>query len=174
MTIQVGSLFAFSVLSVGLSFPALANDASVASIRVDEIRMREYGIQNGREVELRRLTHPNFRMTFSGGEARKLQSILPSLKGAVIANPQYMDNPQDYFDSFKSLVVYSDPSVSQRTGVTNKGIQIHCNDGEMVDLPNGRVRVRKLDKSTCTISIRQTDELNEFGDLTDFEPVCRE
>lgn len=174
MAIRVGSLFAFSVLSVGLSFPALANDASVASIKVDEIRMREYGVQNGREVELRRLTNPNFRITFSGAEARKLQSILPSYKNAISATPQHTDNPQDFLDSFRALVVYSDPSVSERTGVTTKGLQIECNDGEMVQQPNGRMRVQKLDKTSCTISIRQIAEPYELGDLTDYEPVCRE
>lgn len=156
----------FVVLSTGAV--AQANDGGVAAIEVNEIRMREYQLVNGEERELRRIVNPNFRITFSGGEAAKLQKILPS-EVSVITHMQ-PELTEAFNETFKTLGIYSEktPQVSAKT------LTISCADGELKLGDDGQAQIVKTGKTTCTISIQGVEEGIEvtelFGAMQPFTP----
>lgn len=151
-----------------ISFGAFANDGGVAGVKVSEIKMREYQVNNGQESELRRIVKPNFKIFFSGGEARQLQKALPSVY-SVLTSMQ-PEIAEIFNESFKTLAIYSDKS----DAASSKIINISCNDAEMKFDDNGKVRIVKTGKSTCEITINglENDEnVNDYlGDVSPFEP----
>lgn len=167
---QIGSLILLGAL-LSSSLPVLANDGGIASIKVNEIRMREYKHENGQEKEVRRIIQPNFKITFSGGEAKKLQQILPS-QLSVMTGMQ-PEIAKDFNESFKTLGIYSDKTPQ----VSGKVLTINCNDGELEEIGNtGKYRVRKTGKTECTLQINAipdgVDAADYLGDASDFSPTC--
>lgn len=167
---QICSLiFLTSLMSVAL--PVLANDGGVATIKVNEIRMREYTYEDGQEREVRRIIQPNFKITFSGGEAKKLQQILPS-QLSVLTGMQ-PEIARDFNESFKTLGIYSDKTPQ----VSGKVLTISCSDGELEDIGNtGKYRVRKTGNTQCTLQINAVPDsvgaADYLGDASDFNPTC--
>lgn len=156
----------FCVLAAGVS--AQANDGGVAAIEVNEIRMREYQYVNGEEREVRRIVNPNFRITFSGGEAAKLQQILPS-EVSVLTHMQ-PELTEAFNETFKTLGIYSEktPQVSAKT------LTLSCSDGELKFDDDGKAQIVKSGKSTCTLSIQGVEEgidvTELFGAMQPFNP----
>jgi len=142
---------------------AYANDGGTAAIKVSEIRMREY---NNRGEEIKRLTHPNFRIFIKGQEAAKLQHILPSQVSVITAMQPELKF--EYDRTFKALGIYNEAS-----SVTSKVVMISCTDGELVSDGNGRSRIVKAGESSCEITINATpDPADYFGDKQDYNPSC--
>lgn len=159
----------FAMISV-FAAVAIANDGGIAGIKVNEIRMREYSWKNGEEKEIRRITDPNFKITFSGLEARKLQQALPS-EFSVITSMQPELKPE--FDrTFKALGIYSDKTAQ----VTEKVVTIRCTDGELESIgETGKMRIKKKAQTECEISIVRGDAADMLGDVAPFEPgQCRQ
>lgn len=149
------------------SMLAQANDGGIAAIKVDQIKMRETAIKNGEEVLVRKIANPRFTITIEGGEAKKLQQILPSQVSVITAiNPKI---EKDYNESFKALGVYSLKSKN----ATSKGLLISCSDAT---LSEDGAKVTKTGKSVCTIEIQGFDEVegvypgDMFGDSPEFKP----
>jgi hypothetical protein len=150
---------------------ASANDGGVAAIKVNDIRMREYAIQNGQEKEIKRIAKPNFKITFSGGEAKKLQQVLPSEYSVITGmQPELKDK---FNETFKTLGIYSDKSAT----VSGKLITINCVDGDLVPIEgqDGKSKIVKRAQTDCTLSITEVENAqDELGDISTFEPpVCK-
>lgn len=157
---------AIAFVAMMIAAPAFANDGGVAAIKVSEIKMREYNDQ-GKEVK--RLANPNFKISFKGGEAAKLQQILPSTVSVITAiQPELA---KDYAATFKTLGIYSGES----KGVKSKVITINCSNGELV--ANGdKSKIVKNKDTECSIEIQgMADESSAgdmFGDMQTFAPKC--
>lgn len=164
------SLLTFAVVSIVAPF-SMANDGGVAAIKVNEIRMREYKYENYKEKEVRRISKPNFKITFSGGEAAKLQKILPSTVSVLTAMQPELKKA--YEESFKTLGIYSEAS----NGVTSKVISISCSDADLVSAGNDKMKIVKKGQSSCEISIvgAEGDGASDyFGDMQEFVPACKQ
>ncbi|RYZ63473.1 MAG: hypothetical protein EOP05_23505 [Proteobacteria bacterium] len=135
--------FALAFVALMIAAPAFANDGGVAAIKVSEIKMREYNEQ-GQEVK--RIANPNYKITFKGGEAAKLQKILPSTVSVITAiQPELA---KAYAETFKTLGIYSGAS----QGIKSKVITINCSNGELV--PNGdKSKIVKKSETECSIEI---------------------
>ena len=153
---------------LGLAFMSstvFANDGGIAAIKVDQIKMRETALKNGQDVVVRKIVNPSFTITLEGGEAKKLQQILPSVSSVITAmNPQIA---KDYNESFKSLGIYSDTSKE----ASSKGLTISCSDAVLNDAGD---QITKTGKSVCTITIRGFSDgesaTDSYGDMMKFEP----
>jgi hypothetical protein len=163
-------------LTLGLAATsAQANDGGIAAIKVDQIKMRETKLNQstGEEEVVRRIANPSFTITISGGEAEKLQQILPSEVSVLTAMQPEL--AAEFNKSFKSLGVYSDKT----TGVTGKVITISCSDAELKQVKDtDKYKVQKKAQSTCTIRIQGlaegADGADSMGDAQTFEPkACR-
>lgn len=144
---------------------AFANDGGIAAIKVDQIKMRETAIKDGKEVVVKKIATPHFKITIEGGEAKKLQQILPSQVSVITS--MYPEIAKDFKESFKTLGIYSEASKA----ASGKGITISCSDATLNDEGN---KVIKTGKSVCTISIegyaKDESPADSFGDLQPFEP----
>ncbi|MGZ3693535.1 MAG: hypothetical protein ACXWQO_05050 [Bdellovibrionota bacterium] len=162
----------FSVLTV-LFFSSVgwANDGGVPAIKVSEIKMREYQMQNGVEKELRRINNPFFRIFVSGKEAEKLQRTLPS-EVSVITTTQ-PDIAGLFKESFKALTIYSDKS----SAATGKALAIACNDADLKFSDDGKAKIIKKSQSECTFTITGIPadaDPDYLGALFPYEPgTCR-
>jgi hypothetical protein len=151
-----------------VSAVALANDGGIAAIKVDQIKMRETAIKNGQEVIVQKITKPSFKIMIEGGEAAKLQQILPSMVSVVTSmNPAIA---KDYNESFKALGIFSDNSAA----AAGKFLEITCSDAT---LSLDGSKITKTGKSVCTITINSNaanEAADSFGDQQLFEPkVCK-
>ncbi len=148
-----------------VSVSAFANDGGISAIKVDQIRMREVGYKDGQEVVVKKIVTPSYKIIIEGGEAAKLQKILPPQVSVLTAMNPGMK--KDYENSFKSLGIYSDKSGT----ASSKIISISCSDAKMNDNYD---KVIKTGKSVCTISIQGLTEnesaVDYFGDVQKFEP----
>lgn len=148
---------------------ASANDGGIAAIEVKQIKMQE---KNHSGEIVRRISEPHFTITVKGGEAKKLQQILPSMVSVVTSmDPSIKDA---YNESFKSLGIYSKTA----DGVKGKSISIDCSDARLKHDENfENFQVEKLAETTCTISINRAEdgyETDAFGDAQEFNPgVCK-
>lgn len=152
--------------------PALANDGGVASIKVKDIRMREYKYENGMEKEVQRIAKPQHRITFSGGDAAKLQQILPS-QLSVVTHMQ-PEIKAEFDRSFKTLGIYSEKSAA----VSAKVLTISCTDAELDSFGDqGKVRIIKKAQTECAIEIigipDGSDPSDNLGDVQEFNPKCQ-
>lgn len=157
------SLFSILVLTL-VSFVAFANDGGIAAIQVNQIKMRETAYKNGQEVVVKKIVKPSFTITIEGGEAKKLQKILPSESSVITA--MHPEIAKDYNESFKSLGIYSLSSKED----SSKSITISCSDAEFSE--DGS-KVIKTGKTVCTIYISATSDewvTDSFGDMQSFEP----
>ncbi len=161
--------FALAFVALMIAAPAFANDGGIAAIKVSEIKMREYNDQ-GKEVK--RISNPNFRITLKGGEAKKLQQILPSTVSVVTAMQPELKKAYD--ETFKELGIYS----TESQGVKGKTISISCADGVLKADPkdNSKMMIVKSKESECSITIMgsSSDEsvADYFGDMQTFAPKC--
>lgn len=151
------------------STAAFANDGGIAAIKVDKIRMRETAIVKGEEKIVKKITNPSFKIIIEGGEAAKLQKILPS--EASVFTGMYPDQAESYKESFKALGIYSNKSDE----ATSKVLTISCSDAKLNESYD---KVVKTGKSVCTITIngvaKDDDAQNSFGDAQVFEPkTCK-
>lgn len=151
------------------SLVVLANDGGIAAIEVNQIKMRETAIKNGKEVVVKKIANPRFTITLEGGEAKKLQQILPSQTSVITS--LYPEIARDYNESFKTLGIYSEAS----NAASSKGIVITCSDATLDSEKN---KVIKTGKSVCTISIqgyaKEESPVDNMGDIHTFEPKsCR-
>lgn len=165
------------ILSLALtliSSAALANDGGMAAIKVDQIKMRETAIKDGALTTVKKIAKPSYEITFEGGEAAKLQKVLPSQTSVITA--MQPEIAKAYDESFKALGIYSEKSGA----ASSKTITISCSDATLDDVagPEYKVKVTKTGKSVCTITIEGNDddampELS-FGDMIKFEPkTCK-
>ncbi len=155
-----------ATISLIFTSPVLfANDGGIAAIKVDQIKMRETAIKEGKEVVVKKIAHPHFTIRFEGGEAKKLQQILPSQVSVITSI--YPEIAKDFNESFKTLGIYSEASKA----ATGKGIIISCSDATLNDEGN---KVIKTGKSVCTINIegyaKDESPSDNFGDLQPFDP----
>ena len=149
-----------SILSI--SAAVMANDGGIAAIKVDQIKMRETAFKNGEVVIVKKIVKPSFTITLEGGEAAKLQKILPSEISVITA--MHPEIKASYNESFKSLGIYSDAS----SGASSKAITISCSDANISE--NGD-KVIKTGKSVCTLTISEGNaDMGQFGDMQPFEP----
>lgn len=154
------------------SFSALANDGGVVAIKVNDIRMREYKYEDGVEKEIRRIIKPQFKITFQGGEAAKLQKILPSQLSVITSMQPEIKNEFD--KSFKTLGIYSEKS----TQVSAKVLTVTCVDADIESVGDeGKVKIVKKGQSECTIEIMGLDDdvpaTDYLGDASEFAPSCQ-
>lgn len=151
---------------------AFANDGGVVAIKVNDIRMREYKLEDGVEKEVRRIVKPNFKITFSGGEAAKLQKVLPSQISVITSmQPEIADQ---FAQSFKTLGIYSDKSPQ----VSSKVVTINCVDADLQSVGDeGRVKIVKKGQSECSIEIVGVDEgvypEDYLGAIQTYAPSCQ-
>lgn len=162
--------FLSSFILFGCAF-ASANDGGMAAIKASQIKMREeaYSAATGDRVLVRKIAKPHFVITIDGGEAQKLQKVLPSQVSVITA--MHPELAKVYAESFKALGIYSLKS----NEATAKVISINCSDAKLSD--DGS-QITKTGKSVCTISIDGVDSDEEaresFGDAQNFEPkVCK-
>lgn len=153
------------VLMSLVSVSAFANDGGISAIKVDQIKMREMAYKDGVETVVKKIVTPNYKIIIEGGEAAKLQKILPSELSVITAiNPGIA---KDFNETFKTLGVYSDKSAA----ASSKILTISCSDGKLND--NGD-KVIKTGKSVCTISIQgltDNESASDYlGDAQKFEP----
>lgn len=152
---------------VSTSSTVFANDGGIAAIKVDQIKMREMAIKNGEQVIVNRISKPSYKIIIEGGEAAKLQKILPSTSSVFTG--MHPGEAKTYKESFKSLGIYSDKS----TEASGKAITISCSDA-VIGVIGGSDddRVIKTGKSVCTIEINAVEEGADlmFGDMQTFEP----
>lgn len=146
-----------------------ANDGGVAAIKVDQIRMRETALINGSDTIVKRIAKPSYSIVIEGGEAAKLQKILPST--VSVFTGMFPDQAQAYKDSFKQLGIYNEAS----KGITSKVLSISCSDATFNSAGN---KVVKTGKSVCTITINAVEDgvsaSDSFGDAQTFEPkTCK-
>lgn len=154
---------------VSMSLTALANDGGVSAIKVEQIKMRETALKNGQEVIVKKLVNPSYTITLEGGEASKLQKILPS--NVSVFTGMYPAQAQLYKDSFKTLGIYSEKSAQ----ASSKVLSISCSDAVMNDSGD---KITKTGKSVCTITINGVSDgvstSDFFGDMQKFEPkTCK-
>jgi hypothetical protein len=165
--------------ALALSVPALANDGGIASLKVQEIKMREYALKDGDRKEVKRIANPDFTIFVNGAEANKLQKILPPTRSVFTA--MYPKLAKEYNETFKSLGIYSDATKdgSGKTLVTSKVITISCDDGEIQGLDNNNPRIVKRGSTRCQVQINAVPEgtypEDYLGDTDSFDPaeVCR-
>lgn len=155
-----------AILSVvSMSLTAMANDGGISAIKVDQIKMRETAFKNGQEVIVKRIVNPSYQIVIEGGEAAKLQKILPSENSVFTA--MFPDQAQAFNESFKSLGIYSEKSAT----ASSKVLSISCSDAKLNDKYD---TVTKTGKSTCTITINGVSDgvsaTDNFGDMQTFEP----
>lgn len=154
------------------SFAGFANDGGVVAIKVNDIRMREYKYEDGIEKEVRRIVKPQFKITFSGGEAAKLQKILPSQVSVITSmQPEIADA---FAKSFKTLGIYSDKTPQ----VSSKIVTINCVDADLESIgETGKVKLVKKGQSECSIEIvgvdDETDATDYLGDVQHYAPSCQ-
>ncbi len=155
---------------------SFANDGGIAAIKVDQIKMRETAFKNGQEVLVKKIALPRYQITLEGGEAAKLQKILPS-QSSVLTSVQ-PEIKGAYEESFKSLGIYSDKSKE----ATSKVIDISCSDAEIKTVPGKTseeetYKVVKTGKTVCTITIEGSEDDMapiQFGDMMEFNPkTCK-
>lgn len=157
------------IVTLGLlsSLQSVANDGGIAAIKVDSIKMREVTMKDGEEVIVKRISQPSHKIIIEGGEAAKLQKILPS--ESSVYTYMYPDQAKTYNESFKALGIYSDKSST----ASAKIIDISCSDAEIKE-DGDHSKIVKLGKSTCVISINtsESDQVSPdyFGDMQTFEP----
>jgi hypothetical protein len=163
-------------LTIGLAaVSAQANDGGIAAIKVDQIKMRETKInaQTGKEEIVRRIVSPSFTITIEGGEAEKLQKILPSEVNLLTAEQPEIANA--FNQSFKALGIYSEKSAA----ASGKVLTINCSNAELVQQKGTyKYKVEKKGRSTCTIRIQEVADSmygsDYMGDAQPFEPeMCR-
>ncbi len=149
---------------VSTASTVFANDGGIAAIKVDQIKMREMAIKNGEQVIVKRIAKPSYKIIIEGGEAAKLQKILPS--SVSVFTGMYPGQAQTYKDSFKSLGIYSDKS----NEASSKAVTISCSDAEIGGADYDQII--KTGKSVCTIEINAVEEGADlmFGDMQPFEP----
>lgn len=161
----------FSALLLG-SLSTYANDGGTAAIKVNDIHMREFKYENGVEKEVRRIVKPNFRITFSGGEAANLQKILPSqLSVITMMQPEIATQ---FNASFKALGIYSEGTRQ----VSSKVLIISCADANIESVgDDGKVKIVKTGQSECTIEINGIDEgadaSDYLGGMKTYAPSCQ-
>jgi hypothetical protein len=164
------------MLTLGLAAAsAQANDGGIAAIKVNEIKMREAQInaKTGKEEVVRRIVNPNFTILIEGGEAEKLQKILPSEISVLTA--MQPEIAAAFNASFKTLGIYSDKTA----GASGKVITISCSDAELnYQEKTQKYKIQKKGKSTCKITIQGVPEGadigNQLGDIQEFNPSsCR-
>ena len=149
------------ISALSISVTVLANDGGIAAIKVDQIKMRETAYKNGEVVIVKKIVKPRFTITIEGGEAAKLQMILPSEASVVTGmHPEIADA---YKESFKALGIYNDASDE----ASSKAITISCSDAKLSEDGD---KVVKTGKSTCTITIGEGNSEDQFGDMHTFEP----
>lgn len=153
------------VLMSLVSVSAFANDGGISAIKVDQIKMREMAYKDGQEVIVKKIVTPNYKIVIEGGEAAKLQKILPpELSSLTVMNPGIK---KDYEATFKTLGIYSDKSAA----ASSKILTISCSDGKLSDNYD---KVIKTGKSVCTITIQGLNDgesaVDYFGDAQKFEP----
>lgn len=157
------------IATLGLlsSLQTFANDGGIAAIKVESIKMREVAMKDGEEVIVKRISNPSYKIVIEGGEAAKLQKILPSESSVYPA--MYPEQAKVYNESFKALGIYNDKTNT----ASAKIIDISCTDAK-IEEANDKSKVVKLGKTTCTISINasSTDIVDpeNFGDMQTFEP----
>jgi hypothetical protein len=154
------------VLMSLISVSAFANDGGIAAIKVDQIKMREIGLKDGQEVILKKIVNPSYKIIIEGGEAAKLQKILPSQVSVITSMVPSIK--KDFDQTFKSLGIYSDKSAA----ASSKVLTISCSDGEF---NSNYDKIIKTGKSVCTITINGLTEedasaADYFGDAQKFEP----
>lgn len=138
---------------------ALANDGGIAVIKVKEIKMREYRIQNHQETEIRRISNPYFKIFLKGDEASKLQKVLPSV--ASVITTMQPELKKVFEETFKNLGIYNQPS----SDVSEKVMTMECNDGQLKSIGGGKFKIVKSSDSTCTISIYPRSVVGDNGDV---------
>lgn len=155
-------------MSILSTTAAYANDGGIAAIKVDKIKMRETAIVKGQEQVVKKFTNPSFKIIIEGGEADKLQKILPS--ESSVFTGMFPEQAQMYNESFKSLGIYSLKSDE----ATSKVLTISCSDAKFDD---SYVKITKTGKSVCTITINGAESdsaADSFGDAQVFEPkTCK-
>ena len=153
----------FAALALCAATSSFANDSGISAIKVNDIKMREYkfNAKTYKDDEVKRYANPNFKISFSGGNAANLKKILPVMQAADGGQTsQYIS----------TLGIYSDAT----KGVTSKIVTISCQDGAFTE--NGW---KKLDKTECQIEIVAADQDGNsieaiLGDVSEFEPkVCK-
>ena len=149
------------ISALSISVTVLANDGGIAAIKVDQIKMRETAFKNGEEVIVKKIVKPSFTITIEGGEAAKLQKILPSESSVVTG--MHPEIATTYNESFKALGIYNDAS----SAASSKAITISCSDAKLSE--NGD-KVIKTGKSVCTITIGEGNSDDQFGDMQTFDP----
>lgn len=161
--------FSLAMLAVSFMFSAAAqaNDGGVAAIKVSEIKMREVDQRTGEVVKSHK--NPSFKILITGGEAKKLQKVLPSTVSVITAMQPELK--KDYDDTFKSLGIYNETS----NAATSKVITISCADGELVRIGDtDKFKVEKSAQSECEITINgvpSTEAASDyFGDMQEFKP----
>lgn len=159
---------ALAFVAFMMAAPAFANDGGISAIKVSEIKMREY---NDMGKEVKRLASPNFKISFKGGEAAKLQQILPS-ELSVITSMQ-PELTKEFNATFKSLGIYANDS----KGVKGKAITISCSNGQLKSSPgdDSKMIIEKNKDTECTISINPAEgdsAMDQFGDMQKFAPKC--
>lgn len=163
--------FLLGALLLG-SLSAYANDGGIVAIKVNDIRMREYKYEDGIEKEVRRIVKPNFRITFAGGEAAKLQKILPSQLSVITAMQPEIE--AQFNASFKTLGIYNEGNRQ----VSSKVLSITCVDADIESVGDeGKVKIVKKGQSECTIEINGIEEGSDasdyFGDMQTYAPSCQ-
>jgi hypothetical protein len=144
------------VISTQLSY---ANDGGIAVIKVNEIKMREYKIINHEETEVRRIADPYYKISLKGGEAAKLQKILPSI--ASVITTMQPELKEQFEKTFKNLGLYN----PVKEGVSEKVMTVECNDGQLVQTAAGKWKIVKANESTCKISIYPRKVVGDNGDI---------
>lgn len=159
--------FIFLISSLFISTLVQANDGGIAALKVDQIKMRETAINaHGEEELVRKITKPRFTMTLQGGEAAKLQKILPS--ESSVFTGMYPQSAAAFKESFKTLGIYSQSAGQGAEAVTGKALTISCSDAVIEE-----DQVKKTGKTVCTISINSNiDDMgtDAWGDMFPFEP----
>lgn len=148
-----------------ISVSAFANDGGISAIRADQIKMREMSMKDGVETIVKKIVTPNYKIIIEGGEAARLQKILPPELSVITAIHPAIE--KDFNETFKTLGIYSNKSGS----ASSKILTISCSDGK---LNEAGTKVIKTGKSVCTISIQGLADnetaLDYLGDVQPFEP----
>ncbi len=161
---------------------ALANDGGIAVIKTSEIKMREYKLdpKTYQEVEVRRITDPNFKITIKGEQAINLQKLLPPSR--TVLTGMYPELAKEYNETFRVLGIYSNPVKDKKgkTLVTGKAITIDCSNGELIFPDNGdKPSIKKATSTSCTLSIVADEDAvgnDLFGGADTFDPgeMCKD
>lgn len=160
--------FGLAIMAVSFMFSAAAqaNDGGVAAIKVSEIKMRELSTKTGEVIKSHK--NPSFKILINGGEAKKLQKILPSTSSVLTAMQPELE--KQFNETFKTLGIYSNKS----NAATSKVITISCNDGELVPVgETGKLMIQKKAATECEITINGVEDEyagDQFGDMQEFNP----